>query len=124
MGGPDGGVRASLPTGLSSSAHRAIWREVSNEQEIRTCDPTGDRACWAAVLFSGCETVAEMGSQVAREAGVISSSQADSITRGAKAVGKTWQDLTPEQEYYIGRAVAAQVFQTYRLWIGLRRMTI
>jgi beta-barrel assembly-enhancing protease len=67
----------------------------------------------AAVLFSGCETVAEMGSHVAQGTGVISSSQADSITRGAKAVGKTWQDLTPEQEYYIGRAVAARVFQTY-----------
>ena len=66
-----------------------------------------------AVLFSGCETVAEVGSQVAQGAGVITSSQADSITRGAKAIGKTWQDLTPEQEYYIGRAVAARVFQTY-----------
>jgi len=29
-------------------------------------------------------------------------------------VEKTWQDLTPEQEYYIGRAVAAQVLQNYR----------
>ena len=27
---------------------------------------------------------------------------------------KTWENLTPEQEYYIGRAVAAQVLQTYR----------
>ena len=39
--------------------------------------------------------------------------KAESIRRGAKAVEKTYQDLTPEQEYYIGRAVAAQVFQTY-----------
>jgi len=67
----------------------------------------------AAVLFSGCDTVAEVGTQVAQGAGVISTGQAESITRGAKAIGKTWQDLTPEQEYYIGRAVAAQVFQTY-----------
>ena len=44
---------------------------------------------------------------------MISADQAESITRGAKAVEKSWQDLTPEQEYYIGRAVAAQVFQTY-----------
>jgi len=65
------------------------------------------------VLFSGCDTVAEVGTQVAQGTGVISSGQADSITRSAKAIGKTWQDLTPEQEYYIGRAVAAQVFQTY-----------
>jgi predicted Zn-dependent protease len=44
---------------------------------------------------------------------VITADQAKSITRGAKAVEKSWQDLTPEQEYYIGRAVAAQVLQTY-----------
>jgi predicted Zn-dependent protease len=44
----------------------------------------------------------------------LSDDKVKSIMRGAKAVGKTFQDLTPEQEYYIGRAVAAQVFQTYR----------
>lgn len=67
----------------------------------------------AAAWFSGCETVAELGTQVAQEAGVLSADEAESITRSAKAIERTWQDLTPEQEYYIGRAVAAQVFQTY-----------
>ena len=56
---------------------------------------------------------------VARKTGgglgrILSGDQVDSILRGAKAVQKTWENLTPEQEYYIGRAVAAQVFQTYR----------
>jgi predicted Zn-dependent protease len=46
--------------------------------------------------------------------GILSGDQVESILRGAKAVQKTWEDLTPEQEYYIGRAVAAQVFRTYR----------
>lgn len=46
--------------------------------------------------------------------GILSGDQVESILRGAKAVQKTWENLTPEQEYYIGRAVAAQVFQTYR----------
>lgn len=45
---------------------------------------------------------------------ILSDSRVKSILRGAKALEKTWQDLTPEQEYYIGRAVAAQVFQTHR----------
>jgi predicted Zn-dependent protease len=67
-----------------------------------------------AALFAGCDTVAEKGAQIAREAGLISAEEAESIERGAKAVQKTWQDLTPEQEYYIGRAVTAQVLQTYR----------
>lgn len=44
----------------------------------------------------------------------ISQGQADSIVRGAKAIGKTVEDITPEQEYYIGRAVAATVLESYR----------
>jgi len=67
----------------------------------------------AAVLFSGCAEVAEMGSQIAQEAGVISADQAGSLTRSAQVIEKTQQELTPEQEYYIGRAVAAKVLQTY-----------
>ncbi|MFC1764147.1 M48 family metalloprotease [Planctomycetota bacterium] len=63
----------------------------------------------AVMGLTGCETITDM----AQDAGVISSSQADSINRGAKALEKSWQDLTPEQEYYIGRAVAATVIQSY-----------
>ncbi|MBN1361310.1 MAG: M48 family metallopeptidase [Sedimentisphaerales bacterium] len=67
----------------------------------------------AAALFVGCGDMAEQGAQLARDAGLISPEEAESITRGAQAVQKTWQDLTPEQEYYIGRAVTAQVLQSY-----------
>lgn len=35
------------------------------------------------------------------------------VARGAVAVGKSFQDITPEQEYYIGRAVAANVLAAY-----------
>jgi predicted Zn-dependent protease len=66
-----------------------------------------------AALFCGCAEVSEAGAGIAHAAGVITADQAQSITRSAQAVEKTWQDLTPEQEYYIGRAVAAQVFQSY-----------
>lgn len=67
----------------------------------------------AVVLFCGCAEVTEMGSQIAQEAGVISADQAQSLTRSAQVIEKTQQELTPEQEYYIGRAVAAKVLQTY-----------
>jgi predicted Zn-dependent protease len=67
----------------------------------------------AVVLFVGCEEVAEIGTKIARGTGRINSSQANSIKRSSKAIEKTQQELTPEQEYYIGRAVAATVFQTY-----------
>lgn len=66
-----------------------------------------------ALMCCGCEGLPEAGAEIAKMTGAISASEAESITRGAKAVQRTWQDLTPEQEYYIGRAVAAQVFQTY-----------
>lgn len=65
------------------------------------------------LLFFGCGEVTDIGTQLAEGVGAISAEEGESIRRGAKAVEKTYQDLTPEQEYYIGRAVAAQVFQSY-----------
>ena len=67
----------------------------------------------ALALMVGCEAVTEVGTQIAQEAGLIDEAQGESIKRSAAALDKTQQDLTPEQEYYIGRAVAAQVFQSY-----------
>jgi predicted Zn-dependent protease len=67
----------------------------------------------AAVLFCGCAEVSEMGSRIAQEAGMISADQAKSVTRSTQALEKTQQELTPEQEYYIGRAVTAKVLQSY-----------
>jgi predicted Zn-dependent protease len=68
----------------------------------------------AAVLFYGCSEVSEMGTKIAQEAGMISADQAQSVTRSTQALEKTQEDLTPEQEYYIGRAVTAKVLQTYQ----------
>lgn len=68
----------------------------------------------AALVLCGCESVAEVGTQIAQDAGLITEDEGHSIRRSAQALQKTQEDLTPEQEYYIGRAVAAQVFQSYR----------
>ncbi len=65
------------------------------------------------MIFLGCAQVTEVGAQIAAGTGAITTGQAESITRSAQAAEKTWQDLTPEQEHYIGRAVAATVFQSY-----------
>jgi beta-barrel assembly-enhancing protease len=51
--------------------------------------------------------------KAAQEAGLVSQDEADSIKQSAAALRKSRQQLTPEQEYYIGRSVAAQLFQTY-----------
>jgi predicted Zn-dependent protease len=69
-----------------------------------------------ALLPAGCSTVAEYSTMAGQAAGVLTSEQAESINRTAVAVEKTYQDITPEQEYYIGRSVAATVLSTYRPW--------
>ena len=68
----------------------------------------------ALLLPTGCSTVAEYSTLAGQAAGVITSDQAQSINRTAAAVEKTFKDITPEQEYYIGRSVAATVMATYR----------
>jgi predicted Zn-dependent protease len=75
----------------------------------------------AAVLFlllaAGCETldsVTELGASVGKSTGLITESQAEAAKRVAKPLAKSFQDITPEQEYYIGRTVGAQILSKYR----------
>jgi predicted Zn-dependent protease len=67
-----------------------------------------------SLLPTGCSTVAQYSTAAGQAAGVISADQAQSINRTAVAAEKTFQDITPEQEYYIGRSVAATVLATYK----------
>ena len=67
-----------------------------------------------ALLPTGCSTVAEYGAMAGQAAGVITADQAASINRTAVAAEKTFQDITPQQEYYIGRSVAATVLAAYK----------
>ena len=68
-------------------------------------------------LLSGCESmgnIASMGASIAASSGLISEEQAASISKSAYAVAKTFEDITPEQEYYIGRTVGAVILGKYR----------
>ena len=38
----------------------------------------------------------------------------DSVVKTYQAVSKSFEDITPEQEYYIGRTVGARILQTYK----------
>lgn len=75
-----------------------------------------------AILFifgamAGCKTmevVTKAGTSIGVATGVLSASQAESVTRSVQVVAKTFEDFTPEQEYYIGRAVGASVLSKYR----------
>ena len=66
---------------------------------------------------TGCATLeeaAKMGTSVAKSQRIVTDDQAKSITKVTKAVAKTFEDITPEQEYYIGRSVGAVLVNKYK----------
>ena len=68
-------------------------------------------------VFAGCkmlEVVTEVGTAVGVATGTLSTSQADSINKTTSAVGKVFDKLTPENEYYIGRSVGATILKSYK----------
>ena len=69
----------------------------------------------AWVLASGCSNPAfqQMGANVLSSTGYVNSEQASGILSAGSNVIKSQEDLTPEQEYYLGRAVSANVLTTY-----------
>jgi predicted Zn-dependent protease len=71
----------------------------------------------ALLLLTSCETMesaAKIATVIGQGAGVITGSQAESILKSTKAVVRSAEDFTPEQEYYIGRTVGAVVLTRYR----------
>ncbi|MCL2175068.1 MAG: M48 family metalloprotease [Treponema sp.] len=68
-------------------------------------------------------TIVDVGAQVAGSSGVINQNTANAISTSAKAIGTAAEEITPEQEYYIGRAVAANILSSYRLWNGNAALT-
>jgi len=67
--------------------------------------------------LAGCQHLGAVGEavgQVGVATGTMSEDQAKSLARTTEAVAKTFADITPEQEYYIGRAVTASILKTYK----------
>jgi predicted Zn-dependent protease len=62
----------------------------------------------------GLGSLSELGTSIAVATGTMTPEEAHSLNRVSSAVGKTFQDITPEQEYYIGRSVAATILGQYR----------
>jgi len=79
-----------------------------------------------AVAATSCEhlmKVVDFGAQVAGAVGVIDQNTADAISISSRAIGSAAEEITPEQEYYIGRAVAANILTTYRIYNGNPALT-
>ena len=68
-----------------------------------------------ALLLAGCAAVTEIGTQIGTGSGLITEEEGQSIKRVSDAAIKSFEDITPEQEYYIGRAVAASILQKYEV---------
>ena len=60
------------------------------------------------------DTLSELGAGVAVATGVATPQQGESIKKAGSAIGKTFESITPEQEYYIGRTVGAVVLNQYK----------
>jgi len=70
-------------------------------------------ALLTAISILACSTVSKMSTSVLEKQGVISEDQKDSIDKVAVAVEHSFEDLTEEQEYYLGRSVAARILTQY-----------
>jgi len=68
-----------------------------------------------SILIISCSTVA-FAAQIAGAVGLVDPNVASAISVSATAIGAAAEQITPEQEYYIGRAVAANILGSYRLW--------
>jgi predicted Zn-dependent protease len=82
-------------------------------------------AVLAAVIIS-CQalmTAVGTGAQIAGATGVIDQNTANAISVSSKAIGSAAEEITPEQEDYIGRAVAAYLLSSYKIWNGNPALT-
>jgi predicted Zn-dependent protease len=75
---------------------------------------------WGAFLVT-CGTVASGTGALAEAAGslgLIDEGTAAAVVRSTDAIGRAAEDITPEQEYYIGRAVGANILTNYKIYTG------
>lgn len=67
-------------------------------------------------MIAGCralEEVTRVGATLGAATGVITQGHADSLVKTSKAISKSFEDITPQQEYYIGRSIGAVILAKY-----------
>ena len=68
------------------------------------------------LLVGSCQylgKITRFGTNIAVATGAMDEERAQEINQQADALAKSFQEITPEQEYYIGRAVSAVVLHDY-----------
>ena len=64
------------------------------------------------LLASGCSVV-QQGADVLKGTGTISAGQAETLKTTSETIRSTFGDISEEEEYYIGRSVAALILSRY-----------
>jgi len=73
-------------------------------------------ATFIALLFLASCAAVQQGTDILAGAGQISERDRQSITKTSQAVSATFSQITEEQEYYIGRSVAALILAQYQAY--------
>jgi predicted Zn-dependent protease len=71
----------------------------------------------AVLALAGCtpSALTKVGADLATKKGVVTEQQLGAIKETGQAFRSSFQDLTDEEEYHLGRAVAAQILERYPL---------
>ncbi len=71
-------------------------------------------------FLSGCktmDTVNDLARSVSFGTGDINSGQVNSLIKSGQAIAYSFEDFTPEQEYYIGRTLGALILEKYPVFV-------
>lgn len=71
------------------------------------------------LLLSGCKTmdaVSDFSRSIAEESPEIDQAKVDALLKGGQAIAHSFENFTPEQEYYIGRTIGALVLDQYPVY--------
>jgi predicted Zn-dependent protease len=69
-----------------------------------------------SVFFLGSCAVVEKGAAILEDEGRISAGDKEAIVKTSAALRKSFSDITEEEEYYLGRAVAALILAKYPVY--------
>ena len=68
------------------------------------------------LLLAACSTINQKGKEILGRVDQISEKDKELITKTGEALRSSFQDLTDEEEYYIGRSVSALILSRYKVW--------
>lgn len=67
------------------------------------------------VLLTACNTVVNTTADVAVSTGVLSDQEAEAFKRANLSISRSFADISPEEEYYMGRSVSANIINRYQV---------